>query len=205
MSEAAPGPARGPGRPASGAPERIVEAAFGILGQDGYAGLTTAKVAAASGQNKALISYYFGSKQGLVAAVARRVSDELVDEVLGGLGEPRRADELVRGLADGVWRAMDHDDRLFRVYFDLASQSVVEPRVGEILLEMKEGQRAVLRELLRGLERPPAKADIDGVVIFLVAGLEGLALERLERGETGALRRARELFISAATVAIEGR
>ena len=100
---------------------------------------------------------------------------------------------------------MDHDDRLFRVYFDLASQSVVEPRVGEILLEMKEGQRAVLRELLRGLERPPAKADIDGVVVFLVAGLEGLALERLERGETGALRRARELFISAATVAIEGR
>ena len=82
---------------------------------------------------------------------------------------------------------------------------MVEPRVGEILLEMKEGQRAVLRELLRGLERPPAKRGHRRRRRLPVAGLEGLALERLERGETGALRRARELFISAATVAIEGR
>ena len=84
------GARRGPGRPATGAPERILEAAYEVLKRDGYAGMTTAKVAAASGQNKALISYYFGSKQGLVAAVARRVSGELTDEVLGEVGEPGR-------------------------------------------------------------------------------------------------------------------
>ena len=93
-----------------------MEAALEVLAREGYAGLTTAKVAAASGQNKALISYYFGSKRGLVAAVARRVSGQMIDEVLGGLGEPGRAAELVQGLADGVWRAMDRDERLLRVY-----------------------------------------------------------------------------------------
>ena len=51
---------------------------------------------------------------------------------------------------------MDRDEGLQRVYFDLASQSVVEPEVGEIMLEMKEGHRAILRELLRGL--PDASA-----------------------------------------------
>jgi AcrR family transcriptional regulator len=192
---AAAEPARGPGRPASDAPDRILEAAFEVLKSDGYAGLTTAKVAAASGQNKALISYYYGSKQGLVAAVARRVSERITEEVLGGLGEPATLDELVAELAAGVWRAMDRDEGLQRVYFDLASQSVVDPEVGRIMREMKEGHRAILRELLRGLEDGPAERDLDAAAIYLVAGLEGLSLERLERGDTPALRRARELFV----------
>jgi AcrR family transcriptional regulator len=195
-------PARGPGRPSSGADERILDAAYAVLKRDGYAGLTTAKVAAVSGQNKALISYHFGSKQGLVAAVARRVSEALVAEVLGDLGEPRTAPELVEGLADGVWRVMDRDEGLQRVYFDLASQSVVEAPVGEIMREMKQGYRAVLGELLRGLDRPPRGAALDGAVVFLIAGREGLALERLERGETPALRRARAMFVRTASVAI---
>jgi AcrR family transcriptional regulator len=176
-------------------------AALEVLKREGYAGLTTAKVAAASRQNKALISYYFGSKRGLVAEVARRVSETITDEVLAGLGSPRRARELVEGLADGVQRVFERDEGIQRVYFDLASQSVVDPEVGEILAEMKQGHRAILRDLLRGLERPPADADLDGIVVFLVAGLEGLSLERLERGETPALRRARALFVEAATAA----
>jgi AcrR family transcriptional regulator len=190
--------ARRPGRPPSDAPERILEAAFEVLKQDGYAGLTTAKVAAASGQNKALISYYYGSKQGLVAAVARRVSETITGEVLGGLGEPRTLTELVGGLAAGVWRVMDRDEGLQRVYFDLVSQSVVDPQVGEIMSEMKEGYRAIVRELLRGLEDAPAADALDGLVIYLIAGLEGLSMERLERGETPALRDARELFVRSA-------
>lgn len=201
-TDAATEPRRGPGRPPSDAPERILAAAYEVMRVDGYAGLTTAKVAAASGQNKALISYYYGSKRGLVAAVARRVSATLTAEVLGGLGEPRDAATLVRALADGVWRAMDRDEGLQRVYFDLASQSVVEPEVREILAEMKAEQRAVLRELLRGLPDGPAEDDLDGAAVYLVAGLEGLSLERLERGETEALARARDLFVAAAPQAL---
>jgi AcrR family transcriptional regulator len=200
----APRPARGPGRPPSDAADRILDAAYGVLKRDGYAGLTTAKVAAASGQNKALISYHFGSKQGLVAAVARRVATALTEEVLGGLGDPETPEELVRGLADGVWRALDRDEGLQRVYFDLASQSVVEARVGEIMRETKESHRAVLRELLRGLDDGPSERGLDPVVIYLVAGLEGLSLERLERGETPELRRARELFVQSASAVVAG-
>ncbi len=199
-----PRAARGPGRPPSDAPERISVAALEVLKRDGYAGLTTAKVAAASGQNKALISYYFGSKRGLVAAVARRVSQTISDEILSDLGSPRRAEELVDGLAAGVQRVFERDEGLQRVYFDLASQSVVDPDVGEILAEMKSEHRAILRELLLGLDRPPPAADLDGIVVFLVAGLEGLSLEQIERGETPALAGARRLFISGATAAIGG-
>jgi AcrR family transcriptional regulator len=191
-----------PGRPPSDAPERILDAAFDVLKRDGYAGLTTAKVAAASGQNKALIAYYFGSKQGLVEAVARRVSDTIVEEVLGGIGKPRTPVELVRRLADGVWRVMDRDEGIQRVYFDLASQSVVEPGVSAIMREVKQGYRQILRDLLGGLDRSPAPADLDPIAVLLIAGIEGLALERLDQGETPELRKARDLFVRSASAAI---
>ncbi len=202
---AEPEAARRPGRPPSDAPERILEAAYAVLKRDGYAGMTTAKVAAASGHNKALIAYYFGSKQGLVAAVARRVADTIVTTVLEVLGEPRSAAELVEGLAEGVWRLMDEDEGLQRVYFDLASQSIVEPQVSAIMIELKEGFRAVLRELMRGIDDGPAPGELDAAAVFLIAGMEGLSLERLDRGETEELRRARELFVGAATEAIRER
>jgi TetR/AcrR family acrAB operon transcriptional repressor len=191
-----------PGRPSTGARERILDGAFEVLKRDGYAGLTTAKVAAESGQNKGLIAYHFGSKQGLVAAVAHDVSATVIDEVVSEVGEPSSADQLVRGLTAGVWRVMDRDPGLQRVYFDLASQSVVEPQVKEIMSDMKVSFRAILGELLRAVDDGPRGAEVDAAAVFLIAGIEGLSMERLDRGETPELIRARRIFESSAAEAI---
>ena len=194
--------ARRRGRPPSDAPERILDAGYEVLARDGYSGLSLAKVAAASGLNKALISYYFGSRTGLVAAVAKRVSETITDEVLGGLESPRSPRELVEGLADGLWRVMDGDPGLQRVYFDLSSQAVIEPEIGAIMIEMKEGHRAILRELLRGLEPEIDESALDGIVVFLIASLEGFSLERLGRGDSPALKAARAHFVDSACAVI---
>jgi AcrR family transcriptional regulator len=200
MPGAAPRP--GPGRPSSGARERILAAGLEVLKSDGYAGLTTAKVAARAGQNKALIGYHYGSKQGLVAAVAREVTEQITAEVLEGLGEPRTAAELVEGLVAGIWGVIERDERLGRVYFDLASHSVVEPPVREMMSEMKANFRSTLNELLGQIEDRPPPRDRDAAAVYLMAGVEGLALERLDRGETRELRRARDLWTRSAAVAI---
>jgi AcrR family transcriptional regulator len=183
----------GPGRPSSGARERILAAGLEVLKEEGYAGLTTAKVAARSGQNKALIGYHFGSKQGLVAAVGREVSDSITAEVLGGLDDTSSYEAIIRGLMDGLWRILDRDERLARLYFDLAAVSVVEPDVRAVMQEMKARWREVVGELLD---------DSEAASVYVIAGLEGLALERLDRGETPALRQARELFVEAASAVL---
>jgi AcrR family transcriptional regulator len=199
----APAARRGPGRPASDAAERILDGAYQVLARDGYAALTTAKVAAASGQNKGLISYYYGSKQGLVAAVARAVSARLTDEVLGGLRDVHAARALIEGITDGLWRVMDRDAGLQRVYFDLSSQAVVEPEIGAIMLDMKQGHRAIVRELLRGLGRKVPEVELDAIAVFVISGLEGLSLERLGRGDSPELRAACAIFVDSATAAVE--
>jgi AcrR family transcriptional regulator len=184
----------GPGRPPSGARERILEAGLDVLKEEGYAGLTTAKVAARSGENKALIGYHFGSKQGLVAAVGRELAESITAEVLGGLDATETVEDVVRGVMDGLWRILERDDRLARLYFDLAAVSVVEPEVRGVMQEMKSGWRKVVGDLLDGSE---------AASVYVIAGLEGLALERLDRGETPALRKAREMFVSSAPAALE--
>lgn len=196
-------PARGPGRPPSGGRERILAAGVEVLKRDGYAGLTTSKVAARSGQNKALIGYHFGSKDGLVAAVAREVSAAITEELLQGIGDPRSVQALARGVVEGLSRIMTRDEGLARLYFDLASHSVVEPEVRATMAEMKQGYRDVLGRLLaRAKDGPRRSADAEAAAVYLMACLEGLALEQLERGESPALKRAREMFVRSAPAAI---
>ena len=98
---------------------------------------------------------------------------------------------------------MDRDAGLQRVYFDLTSQAVVEPEVGGIMVEMKRGHRAILRELLRSLGPGSTRRNSDAISTYLIAGLEGLSLERLDRGDGPALKRARELFVALGAAAID--
>lgn len=190
-----------PGRPSTGARERILAAGLETLLADGYAGLTTAKVAMRAGENKALISYHFGSKQGLVAAAARELGDKITAEVLAGLGEARTVGRVVRGIVDGIWRILEQDARLARAYFDLSAVSVVEDEVQTVLREIKGRWRAVLSDLLHDAGVPAGR--IAASAVLITAGTEGLALEWIERGDTPELARARRMFERAAVATIE--
>ena len=180
----------------------MLEAGLEVLKADGYAGLTTAKVAARAGQNKALISYHFGSKQGLVAAVGRELSQSITEQVLGELEHKDSVEQIIRGVLEGLWRVMDRDERLARLYFDLAAVSVVEPDVRAVMREMKASWRSVLGGLLLDARDGPPRAAAETAAVFVIAGIEGLMLERLDRGETTSLDGARRMFIRSAGAAV---
>ena len=183
------------GRPSTGARERILEGCLEVLKESGYAGLTIAKVAAASGESKALVSYHFGSKDGLVSAAGRELGEEITREVLDGVRGARTVEEVAAGAAGALWGLIERDERLPRVYFDLNAVSVVDPGVRDVLREIKVAWRDVVSRLLLEAEPPVPEARVGAVTTLLIAGLEGLTLERIERGETVELDQARELFV----------
>lgn len=191
--EAATRPRRG--RPSTGARERILDGCLEVLKESGYAGLTIAKVAVASGESKALVSYHFGSKDGLVAAAGRELGEEITREVLDGVEGASSVEAIVAGAAGALWALIDRDERLPRVYFDLNAVSVVDPVVRDVLREIKAAWRDVVRRLLSEAEPPVQPASTGALTTLLLAGLEGLALERIERGVTPELEQARELFV----------
>jgi AcrR family transcriptional regulator len=189
------------GRPSTGARERILDAAIEVLKSDGYAGLTIAKVAARAGESKPLVAYHFGSKQGLVQAAGRSIAEMITQEVLDAVDGATTVEAVVRGVDAGVERVLDEDERVARLYFDLAAVSVVEPEVRQTVAEVNEQWREVLVRLLTeasdGL--PPARARV--LTVMVISGMQGMTLERIERGPTPERKRARELFIRAAVAA----
>ena len=185
----------GPGRPPTGARERILAAALEVLKSDAYAGLTIAKVAARAGENKALIAYHFGSKQGLVAAAGRALGEQVTEAVTDAVGEPDSVEGVVRGALDGIWALMDRDVRVARVYFDLSAVSVVEDEVREVMHAERTRWRGVLLDLLRRADPTLSRVRAEAIAVLISAGVGGLALERVESGDARPLRRARELFV----------
>jgi AcrR family transcriptional regulator len=95
-----------------------------------------------------------------VAAVAREVAESITAEVLSGLGDADAPEAVVRGVLDGLWRVMDRDERIARLYFDLAAVSVVERDVRAVMREMRSLWRKTLTELVGAGE---------GAVIFAMA------------------------------------
>jgi AcrR family transcriptional regulator len=199
MMETVGAPRRG--RPSTGARERILEAAIEVLKADGYAGLTLAKVAARAGESKPLVAYHFGSKQGLVSAAGGSIAEMITEEVLDAVEGASTVEQVVRGVDEGVERVLDDDERVARLYFDLAAVSVVEPEVRRTIAAVNEQWRQVLVRLLTeasdGL--PAARARV--LTVMVISSVQGMTLERIERGPTPERKRARELFIRAAVAA----
>ena len=191
-----------PGRPSSGARERILEACLEVLKSEGYAGVTVAKIAARAGENKALVSYHFGSKQGAIAAAARLLGETITRDVVAALDGAATPTDVVRRLLDGVWAILERDVRLARAYFDLNAVSVVEDDVRDVMRQVKEGFRQVGFDYLRDAGVPAPRARTGSMM--LIAGGEGLSLEWIERGRTPELDRAREMFIRATASQLEG-
>lgn len=189
------------GRPSTGARERILDAAIEVLKADGYAGLTIAKVAARAGESKPLVVYHYGSKQGLVGAAGRAIAEMITDEVLAAIDGATTIEAVVRGVDTGVERVLDEDERVARLYFDLAAVSVVDPEVRRTIADVNAQWRQVLVRLLTeasdGLT--PARARV--LTVMVIAGVQGMTLERIELGATPERKRARELFVTAAVTA----
>ena len=89
-----------------------------------------------------------------------------------------------------------------RVYFDLASQSVVDPEVEAIMADVRARFRSILRERIRELTDRRRASDVEAAAVYLIAGVEGLALERLDRGETPELAGARRMWVRSVPAAM---
>ena len=100
-----------------GTARNLLLAAKRIIATEGFHALTLNAVAAASGENKAMIAYYFGNKAGLVAAVLDAV---IHDDYVASLRRMNDLDPERRGrqLVEEIGRMASAADE-FRVFFEL--------------------------------------------------------------------------------------
>ncbi len=154
---------------------RILEAAKKILSERGYAKLTLQAIEEESGEYRALVAYYFGSKQGLVDAIIDSLmdaEDEALREHLEGIEEP---EERVRTLIDEQ-RQISADWRGFRAFYELLPHIMRDDRLREELAADYAKSRELDQQTLAAGRRG-GDGDLGKLAALSVAIVEGLAVQ----------------------------
>jgi AcrR family transcriptional regulator len=158
MSDARPGPGKGPGRPRSErAHEAILHATLDLLLEEGFTRMSIEAVAARAGVGKATIYRRWPSKADLVVEAVARVKDQdLVEADTGSV----RADLL--HLARQAFRPRESSE-VTELMLRLASARARHPELQEAFLRhiIEPRRQIVVNVLRRGVERGEIRADID--------------------------------------------
>lgn len=153
--------------------QRLLDAAHRLLVRSGYNSLSLEAISQEAGENKALVRYYFGSKNGLLVAL----TDSLISATLW------RARQRLAGLSDAhdrvavvgdTMEAIAADEASFRLLFDLLPRLLENPGMTRQLAGLYHGYREVNARALWGDGRgdpPPVVRDLAAIAVALPDGL----------------------------------
>ena len=156
--------------------ERIIRASRRILVKKGYSKLTMQEITKESGVNRALVSYYFGSKAGLVEALVETLFEDPAfgysdDVVLAPEGEPRR-----RALFAWLGRIVQ-DRRSGRLLYELLPHFLRSPRLSAHVAELYSAYRKFDGHCLASGVSGLDQGDQGRIGALSVAVVEGLGIQ----------------------------
>lgn len=156
---------------------RILAATVALLGEVGWGGVTTRKVAQRAKVNNALVHYYFGTKGKLLVEAATQVLLEQFGEPLALLADPEvEVSDAVAASVEWLGRA-DLDPTQLRALAEITINGLGEPDLARLSRTMLTEGRAQLAERLgrEGFDRDRA----EGAAVLVFALLDGLLLHRI--------------------------
>ena len=163
------------GLPASG--RQLVDAAKTILLEKGFPGLTVDAVVTAAGKNKAAVKYYFGSKDGLLAAVVDSLDYEECLQFAERIRDSRGDERLERYIEEQA--GMSSDVPGFRMFFDLLPHVISHEHLRARVAKRYEWYYAMNIEWL-GLADPmtdESRAQLTALAALMTAVVDGLAIQ----------------------------
>lgn len=169
--------------------QRLLDAAHRLLVRSGYNSLSVEAIGQEAGENKALIRYYFGSKNGLLVAL----TDSLISDTL------RQARRRLTGLSDTHDRldvvadtatAIVDDVPSYRLLFDLLPRLLEDPRMTRQLAGLYRGYREVNARSLWGDRPGDLPQAVRELAAMTVALSDGLAVQVLAEPDSVDVRAA---------------
>ena len=159
----------------------LMDAAERLLVSDGYARISTRRVAQEAGVNHGLVHYYFGSMEELFVQVLERFTERLVTRQRAMYAAEVPFIEKWRT----AWRFHEEDLAAGypKIWHELQAMAWNEPSLKERLQRVNREWRAVLREAFaRAYEEYGLEADqqqLDGVVAMVMMIGQCAQAERL--------------------------
>lgn len=157
---------------------RLLEAARRLLERSGFRALSVQAIADEAGENKALIRYYFGDKNGLLVALVDWLMYDYLWEVWQRLAQLSRGHDALDLLIEGAAAGMLGDATSYRAYFELLPNVLRDPGMARQLSDLLRAYRDLN---VRGFwgERGDAPEVIEDLAALTVAMTDGLAIQVL--------------------------
>jgi len=154
----------------------ILSAAQQVLVEKGFSGLTLRAIARESGENSAMVQYYFGNKEGLVKAMIDSVFRDDQQDAAAVMSTLSSRDRLSR-FVDGL-RTIS-SSRSFRVFFDILPYALRNEGLRGRMARAYDSYRRIKRDWLRDRGEPsPAEQEaLLGLAELMTAVVDGLAIQ----------------------------
>ena len=175
------GSVAGSSDPLAGLPpvaRKLVRGARAVLRRRGFQALTLDAVGREAGEPRSSITYYFGDKQGLIAAL---VAAQLFEERKAAarlLGAPTHGHDCPVGAICAA-RELLTDVTSFRAFFDLLPVMLREPGFRSMQAAHDRWLADLIAEGLRRSGDPALASQADVLAVLEVAAADGLAMQML--------------------------
>jgi AcrR family transcriptional regulator len=162
----------------------LFDAAERLLIEDGYAGLTTRRVAAEAGVNHGLVHYYFGSMEELLLQVLERFTARMVDRQTAMYETD--VPFLEKWRTAMRWLKEDVQGGYPKVWCELQAMAWNHREMRDRLVRVDEEWRSLLRTHFgSALDEYGVDFPLEAVVALVVAFNKGMQIEQLSGIEAG--------------------
>jgi AcrR family transcriptional regulator len=173
-------PGAEPGLPPTA--RRLLEAARRLLARSGYNSLTLEAIGLEAGENKALVRYYFGSKNGLLLALVDGLVSDTLWQARQRLSALSTREDRARLVVETLETILG-DAQSYRLLYDLLPRLLENPAMARQLAELYRAYRDLNTQALWGDRTEEAPVIVRDVAAMTVALTDGLAVQLLAEPE----------------------
>lgn len=165
--------------------EHIVRATYRLIGTKGMHRMTLQDVAEAAGVSKAVIIYYFGTKEKLVLKTMRWVLAQVADRIRNATGAAVSPHQQVRSMINSIFIDPDRNRNFYLGYIDLVEYAARAHSFNELSTEFRSIVDAMYAQVIRqGVAKSAfVVRDVDESAKVVRAVIDGLFIQWLQEDD----------------------
>jgi TetR/AcrR family fatty acid metabolism transcriptional regulator len=111
---------------------RLIRSAYKVMGEKGLGGLSLQDVADDAGVSKAILPYYFESKENLILLTMRWVLARVAQRIREAIAQADHAEAKVSAMIDAIFVSGESNRRFYLVFFDFLGYAARNDRFADV-------------------------------------------------------------------------
>jgi TetR/AcrR family transcriptional regulator, fatty acid metabolism regulator protein len=127
----------------------LIRSAYKVMGEKGLSHLSLQDVADEAGVSKAILPYYFESKENLILLTMRWVLARVAQRIREAIAEAETAEEKVSAMIDAIFVSPESNRRFYLVFFDFLGYAARNDRFADVGATFHEICNGLYAEVVR--------------------------------------------------------